>query len=126
MTPKELRSELSGCDPQELVNVTMERDMLREALREAKARTCSSVVHVARCPEHGLHGCRDECFVCGGSVEQVAMVPLADLHPAVAECGHVAHWWTGDDSCERPMDHRGPHRNGAIYWNDKGDQVAKP
>lgn len=29
----------------------------------------------ARCPKHGLHGCRDTCFVCGGPVEQVFMVP---------------------------------------------------
>jgi hypothetical protein len=36
-----------------------------------------AIVHIARCPEHGLHGRRDECFVCGGHVEQVAMVPVA-------------------------------------------------
>jgi hypothetical protein len=40
-----------------------------------------SAVHIARCPEHGLHGERDECFVCGGPVEQVPMVP-ADLDAA--------------------------------------------
>lgn len=28
------------------------------------------------CPEHGLHGERDTCFVCDGPVEQVAMVPV--------------------------------------------------
>lgn len=33
------------------------------------------VVNIARCPEHGLHGCRETCFVCGVSVEQVPMVP---------------------------------------------------
>lgn len=32
------------------------------------------VVTVARCPEHGLHGERDDCFVCGGEVEQVALL----------------------------------------------------
>lgn len=31
-------------------------------------------VHVA--PEHGLHGARSQCFVCGGPIEQVAMVPV--------------------------------------------------
>lgn len=41
-------------------------------------------VNIARCPTHGLHGCRDRCFECGGPVEQIAMVPrstgaLADL-----------------------------------------------
>ena len=35
-------------------------------------------VNIARCPEHGLHGEREECFVCGGAVDQVAMVALAD------------------------------------------------
>ncbi len=34
------------------------------------------VVRIARCPVHGLHGERDACFVCGGPVEQVAMLPL--------------------------------------------------
>lgn len=37
------------------------------------------VWRVARCAEHGLHGCRDRCFVCGGPVEQVDMVELADV-----------------------------------------------
>jgi hypothetical protein len=36
------------------------------------------VVYIARCPEHGLHGERTECFVCGGEVEQVAMVEISD------------------------------------------------
>lgn len=31
------------------------------------------VVFIARCAEHGLHGERDECFICGGPVEKVAM-----------------------------------------------------
>lgn len=34
-----------------------------------------STVLIARCPEHGLHGERAECFVCGGPVEQVPMLP---------------------------------------------------
>lgn len=33
-----------------------------------------SIVNIARCAEHGLHGERHECFVCGGEVEQVAMI----------------------------------------------------
>lgn len=36
------------------------------------------IVYIARCPEHGLHGQRDECFVCGGPVEQVPMVEAKD------------------------------------------------
>lgn len=32
-------------------------------------------VFIAKCSIHGLHGDRSECFVCGGPVEQVAMVP---------------------------------------------------
>jgi hypothetical protein len=34
-------------------------------------------VLIARCPKHGLHGERTECYVCGGPVEQVAMAELA-------------------------------------------------
>jgi hypothetical protein len=36
----------------------------------------AKVVYVARCSEHGLHGCRDTCFECGEPVEQVPMVEL--------------------------------------------------
>lgn len=36
-------------------------------------------VFIARCPEHGLHGEREECFVCGGPVEQVEMVEVRSL-----------------------------------------------
>lgn len=40
------------------------------------------IVNIARCPVHGLHGCRDICFAyehegepgCDGHVEQVPMV----------------------------------------------------
>lgn len=42
----------------------------------------TSPVTIARCPEHGLHGEREDCFVCGGPVEQVAMVPV-----------HARRWW---------------------------------
>ena len=36
-------------------------------------------VNIARCPEHGLHGERTECFVCGRPVEQVPMVEKAPV-----------------------------------------------
>lgn len=39
-------------------------------------------VMIARCPEHGLHGERAQCFVCGGPVEQVPMVPARLLDGA--------------------------------------------
>jgi hypothetical protein len=49
-----------------------------------------TVVNIARCPVHGLHGCRDVCFAfehegrgdCNGLVEQVPMVPLDYLTAA--------------------------------------------
>jgi hypothetical protein len=34
-----------------------------------------SIVTIARCPDHGLHGQRTECYACGGPVEQVEMIP---------------------------------------------------
>lgn len=41
-------------------------------------------VLVARCPEHGLHGERTECYECGGPVEQIAMVPARGVgNPAI-------------------------------------------
>lgn len=41
-------------------------------------------VKIACCPEHGLHGERSECFVCGGPVEQVEYVPANQLRGAVS------------------------------------------
>lgn len=35
---------------------------------------------IARCPEHGLHGERASCFVCGGPVEQVQMVEVRAVY----------------------------------------------
>lgn len=51
-------------------------EQARSALipRSQRERT----VHlIARCPEHGLHGDRIDCFVCQGPVEQVAMQEVA-------------------------------------------------
>lgn len=39
-------------------------------------------VCIARCDEHGLHGERTECFVCGGPVTQVPMVSADSLAEA--------------------------------------------
>jgi hypothetical protein len=36
-------------------------------------------IDIARCPEHGLQGERQGCFICGGPVEPVAMVPEEDI-----------------------------------------------
>lgn len=41
--------------------------------------------NIAWCPEHGLHGARDTCFECGEPVEQIPMVPLAEVQGAIAE-----------------------------------------
>lgn len=32
--------------------------------------------NIAWCPVHGLHGCRDSCFECGGPVEQIKMAEV--------------------------------------------------
>jgi NTP pyrophosphatase (non-canonical NTP hydrolase) len=51
-----------------------------------RAPAGAQMYYIARCPEHGLHGERDECFVCGGPVEKVPMVEavqppqLPDVH----------------------------------------------
>lgn len=44
----------------------------------------AEVVLVARCHAHGFHSERTGCYVCGGPVEQVAMVRLVD-HKAALE-----------------------------------------
>jgi hypothetical protein len=35
------------------------------------------IISIARCPVHGRHGQRTECFVCRGPVEQVPMVSVS-------------------------------------------------
>lgn len=42
-----------------------------------------SIVNIARCPEHGLHGERTECFVCRGPVEKVPMLAWDHAHAAM-------------------------------------------
>jgi hypothetical protein len=49
-----------------------------------------SVVNVARCKTHGLHGEREECFECGEAVEQVAMIPESEVAPLVELAEAVA------------------------------------
>lgn len=39
------------------------------------------MTQIARCPEHGLHGARLDCFTCGGMVEQVDVILLPSLPP---------------------------------------------
>jgi hypothetical protein len=52
-------------------------DRVRAALQQREiTMSLPQIVHVARCPEHGLHGCRTECHCCGGPVEQVPMVEV--------------------------------------------------
>lgn len=72
-------------------------------------------VEIARCPEHGLHGERTECFVCGGDVERVPMVPL-DAH---------------NEIYGRLVDDRRNHRLAlmtlvALYRDDTGEIVHTP
>jgi hypothetical protein len=68
----------------------------------------NEVVNIARCPEHGLHGERTECFVCGGDVEQVPMVPFEaeSVERAAIELHRQAEWrfpWASTDEDEREM-----------------------
>lgn len=49
--------------------------------------------NVARCPEHGLHGSRTDCHVCGGPVEQILMVDVVyalGLNAIIAVLGGFA------------------------------------
>lgn len=57
-----------------------------------------AIVNIASCPVHGLHGQREECFVCGGPVEQVPMVPAAAVAPLLTALEYLAdpQSWGGD------------------------------
>ncbi len=59
----------------------------------AATHPLASVVNIARCPVHGVHGCRTVCFAfqhegatgCDCRVEQVPMVPLDEYEAVVAQ-----------------------------------------
>lgn len=54
--------------------------------REFRTRPPIGEVHrIARCPEHGLHGQRQECHECGGDVDQVPMVEVRGMDDGVEE-----------------------------------------
>ena len=55
------------------------------------------VTYIARCPEHGLHGERTECFVCKGPVEQVPMVELAQADPEGQEYVYRTCWMDDEE-----------------------------
>lgn len=44
-----------------------------------------AIATIARCPEHGLHGDRSDCFVCGGPVDRVPMISVE----AIAQPGPI-------------------------------------
>lgn len=76
-------------------------------------RTGSDGVEIARCPEHGLHGERTSCFVCGGEVEQVRMVLASELAVAVRERDIMRKANVTHDDAQRPLG------QSVEYWQDK-------
>ena len=60
------------------------RRLLKEIfdLPEVTGSDHLDVVCIARCAEHGLHGRRQECFICGKRVEQVPVVLLENFEKA--------------------------------------------
>lgn len=54
-------------------------------------------MYIAWCPEHGLHGQRQECFACGGEVEQVPMMSLeAGFRDLVSVARALLTWEAAD------------------------------
>lgn len=68
-------------------------------------RDPSPLFMVARCPEHGLHGERTDCYVCEGPVEQVPMLEVSyeDLGMLIEG---VARFVQSPTSSARPLLHR--------------------
>lgn len=61
---------------------------------------------VARCPVHGIHGQRTECFECGGEVEQLEVVPKADYDEVLRVlevCRRIAAAQAEDDALWSPV-----------------------
>lgn len=87
----------------------------------------SDVVYVARCPEHGLHGCRQECFECGGPVEQVPMVPLTAVGEVAAGVlgKHRLGFDKGGHTCTchewRPVTVRDGRDSNGVHMRERHD-----
>jgi hypothetical protein len=47
-------------------------------------REYPEIFNIARCAEHGLHGCRTRCFECGEEAEQVPMVDVREVRAELA------------------------------------------
>jgi hypothetical protein len=59
--------------------------------RLARAALDTEPFDIAWCPRCGLHGARDRCHTCGGSVEQIPMRVVRDYaEPSggLVQCGH--------------------------------------
>lgn len=63
------------------------------------------IFEIARCPEHGLHGDRRWCFVCGGPVERAEFAPKADYDRLRAAIEDYLLWRPGERG------HAAAHRN---------------
>jgi hypothetical protein len=57
----------------EIVAAAKEALATREKHGPGAEKWAGETVHIAYCPEHGLHGARDVCFECGKPVEQIPM-----------------------------------------------------
>lgn len=71
-------SELVG--PEDDTHISLSRDkgdLSGETSGRVAASGPASIVRIARCPEHGLHGERQDCFVCGKPVEQATMIEVS-------------------------------------------------
>lgn len=73
-------------------------------------RSPRNAVSIARCPVHGLHGCREICFAfecegerdCDGRVEQVPHIAWDHAHAAMLtmyeRLSAAADWYPGADA----------------------------
>lgn len=71
---------------------------------ESKTWPLTRPAGIAYCPEHGLHGDRAECFVCGLPVQQITMVPLMLLEQFLSAVGGCREEMPNGDKCWAPAE----------------------
>lgn len=70
--------ELAALHEHRMLNATFDTEEFTSRPRRVQVVVqggpSPEIVEIAKCPEHGLHGRRRECYVCQGPVEQVRAV----------------------------------------------------
>ena len=81
-------------------------------------------VMIARCPVHGLHGVRANCFECGEPAEQAMVTSYGEAVALRRHAGSLRQIATELDERAELLDPRGVRRGGLLRGRAIGDAAA--